>query len=359
MSKMFEPVTLGRLSVKNRLVRSATLEMGGARNGVIAPMLGDIYEELAKGGVGLIITGMMGVSKDCRTLPDMVNTEEESFAPLFSDISRRVHKNGGKICVQLAHCGAKSAADGDGALPLGPSQAGGHSCKATGQDLKRIVRQFAQAAYKCRQAGADAVQIHAAHGYLVSEFLSPYFNRRTDEYGGALQNRARLLYEIYAAVRAEIGDGFPVFIKINYSDLSKPGFTGEESVSVCRTLYARGLDAAEISSGIGVSVKTMPAQLVRNEEDEGYFCEGAKKAARLTGMPVISVGGYRTPDVIEGALQGGDIAAVSMCRPFIREPNLVFRWESGDTNKAYCISCGRCSHVEIHGCPVRKGKKSG
>lgn len=359
MNKMFEPVTLGGLSVKNCLIRSATLEMGGARDGVIAPFLGDIYEQLAKGGAGLIITGMMGVSKNCRTLPDMVNTEEESFVPRLSDITRRVHEYGGKICVQLAHCGVKSAAGLDGALPLGPSQAGGHSCEATGRDLKRIVRQFAQAAYKCRQANADAVQLHAAHGYLLSEFLSPYYNKRADEYGGALQNRARLLYEGYAAVRAETGNGFPVLVKINYSDLTQPGFTGEECISVCRTLYAQGLDAAEISSGIGVSEKAMPAQPVRNEEDEAYFCEGAQRTARLTGMPVISVGGYRTPGVIEGALQSGDIAAVSMCRPFIREPNLVRRWESGDTNKAFCISCGRCSRVKTHGCPVQTGKKSG
>lgn len=358
MKNLFEPVTLGRLSVKNRLVRSATLEMGGARNGKISPLLGDLYEELAQGGVGLIITGMMGVSNDCRTLPDMVNTKEESFVPLFSEITRRVHEKGGKICVQLAHCGIKSAVLHGGTLPPGPCKIDGRARAAEEKDLKRIVRRFAQAAYKCRQSGADAVQIHAAHGYLISEFLSPYFNRRADDYGGSLQNRARLLYEIYAAVRDAVGSDFPVLIKINYSDLAKPGLTGEECVDVCRTLYARGLDAAEISSGIGVSAKSMPAQLVRNEEGEGYFSSGARQVACAAGIPVISVGGYRSPGVI-GRVLGGGIAAVSMCRPFIREPSLVRRWENGNLERARCISCGRCSRVKTHGCPVQEGEKSG
>lgn len=358
MNKMFEPATLGGLSIKNRLVRSATLEMGGAKDGKISPLLGNVYEELAQGGVGLIITGMMGVSNDCRTLPDMVNTEEESFVPLFSEITRRVHEKGGKICVQLAHCGVKSAVLHGRALPPGPSQAGEHSREAAVQDLKRIGRQFAQAAYKCKRANADAVQIHAAHGYLISEFLSPYFNKRTDDYGGGLQNRARLLYEIYGAVREAVGKDFPVLVKINYSDLAKPGLTGEECVDVCRTLYARGLDAAEISSGIGVSDRSMPARFVKDEACEGYFSEGARYVARETGMPVVSVGGYRSPGVIGRAL-GGGIAAVSMCRPFIREPGLVRRWENGNLEKARCISCGRCSHVKTHCCPVQQGEKSG
>ena len=358
MKKVFEPVKLGGLTIKNRLVRSATLEMGGACDGAASPLLDKIYEDLAQGGAGLIITGMMGISNDCRTLPDMVNTDEESFVPRFSEITRRVHQKGGKICVQLAHCGVKSAVP-HGSPPLGPSPAGGQPREAEKQDLKRIGRQFAQAAYKCRQANADAVQIHAAHGYLISEFLSPYFNRRTDEYGGCLPNRARLLCEVYGAVRDAVGTGFPVLIKINYSDLTQPGLTGEECVEICRALYARGLDAAEISSGIGVSVQSMPARFVKDEEGEGYFREGARHVARDAGIPVISVGGYRTPGVIERVLSGGEIAAVSMCRPFIREPGLVRRWENGDLGKARCISCGRCSHVTTHGCPVQEGEKSG
>lgn len=354
MKKIFEPARLGNLAIKNRLVRSATVEAGAFLDGAPTPLLKEIYDALALGGAGLIITGMVGVCPGSRALTGMGKAYGQAFVPAFSEITQSVHEKGGKIVVQLCHCGAKAMAAKDGALPPGPTGTEGLVREIPLEELNEMVFAFGQAALQCKRAGADGVQIHAAHGYLISEFLSPYYNKRQDRYGGSLENRARLLFLIYDEIRKQTGPQYPVLIKINSSDLAEPGFTEEECALVCRELSRRGLDAAEISGGISIDKRSQAAQPVKGEQGEGYFGQAALRIAEKAGLPVISVGGYRTPGVIDRYLNAGGIEAASLCRPLIREPNLPRRWESGELSRAGCISCGRCSGGAILGCPVKK-----
>jgi 2,4-dienoyl-CoA reductase-like NADH-dependent reductase (Old Yellow Enzyme family) len=221
----------------------------------------------------------------------------------------------------------------------------------TEDEIRAVTQDFVNAALLCKEAGVDGVQLHAAHGYLLSQFLSPCYNTRTDAYGGSIENRARLLFEVYDAVRAAVGDDYPIFIKINASDLEDGGLTEAESTWVCQQLDARGIDAVELSSGVGLSRNSRPSPKIPDEEAEGCFAAPAQALAEVIGAPVISVGGYRTPAIIERFLNEGNIAAIALCRPLIREPALAARWQAGDTRKADCISCSKCFIPRVHSCP--------
>jgi 2,4-dienoyl-CoA reductase-like NADH-dependent reductase (Old Yellow Enzyme family) len=214
-------------------------------------------------------------------------------------------------------------------------------------EIRAVVAAFADAAARCKQAGADAVQIHAAHGFLLSAFLNPYFNKRTDAYGGNIECRARIVLEVYAAVRKAVGNEYPVWIKINCKDLTEPSINPTEFQWVCSELDKRCMDAIEVSGGAMISPQSAPAPLINKEEDEGYFAREALQVAGTVSASVISVCGYRTPDMIETWLNQGKIEAISLCRPLICEPDLVGRWERGDRKKARCVSCSKCFNPEL------------
>lgn len=358
MKTLFDSVTLGNMKLKNRIVRSATMETGLSESGEIPPQLKEIYEKLAQGETGLIITGMMGTGPNACLSEDMIKIYEDSFVKRFSDIVPAVHKHGTKIIVQIAHCGIKAAVTDREPFPAGPSEAEyvqGKPAKAmTKQEIKRTVQDFATAALKCKQAEADGVQLHGAHGYLLSQFLSPHYNKRQDEYGGSIENRARIVFEVYDAVRAATGPDYPVFIKINTNDMTEDGLNEEESIWVCKELEKRGLNAVELSGGLGLGAKTSPAQRVRETSQEGYFATAALRLAGQLSIPVITVGGYRTPEVMERILNEGRTEAVSLCRPLICDPALPLKWKNGDKSKGRCISCNKCFKVDKFGCAVFK-----
>lgn len=350
MKQLFQAVELGNLKVKNRLIRSATFENGCAENGVINSLLEDVYQKLAKGGIGLIITGMYGVCENACAKEDMIKIYDNTFVKKFAHITSSVHNSGGKIVVQLGHCGAKSTVLDGNKYPDCPSDY--RDAKAmTKNDISKLIKSYGVAALKCKQAGADGVQIHSAHGYLISQFLSPYYNKRTDEYGGTIENRFRLLQEIYHEIRLAVGNGFPVLVKINYSDLVENGFSGEDCSYVCKTLGILGIDAIEISAGLAVSTESSPTQIGKSKE--GFYAEYAMKIASQVDIPIISVGGYRSIEMIEKALNQGKLKAISMCRPLIREPELPKRWESGDRTKSTCRSCNLCFNATPIHCALR------
>lgn len=358
MKKISDPIRIGTLQLKNRIVRSATLEAGGADDGEMNDLLGNVYTDLAKGGVGLIITGMMGVGPNSCAYPGMTRIYGKTFGTEFRKIADSVHQYGAKIAVQLGQCGARVVVLETREHPYCPSDhadaAGNVATAMTKEEIARVVEDFGTAAAICKASGADAVEIHAAHGYLLSEFLSPYFNKREDEYGGSIENRCRIVKEVYASVRAHVGEDFPVLIKINYEDLVQPGLTGAECLFVCQQLEALGIDAIEISTGLAESMDSLPFQRPKSPT-AGTFTQGALKIAAGVSIPVISVGGYRTIEGIEAVLNEGSLAAISMSRPLICEPNLVTRWLSGDTRKAKCVSCNKCfTDHSGFGCKVFK-----
>ena len=352
MKTLFDSVSLGNLNLKNRLIRSATLEIGCAKDGKITPLLGQVYQELAIGDIGLIITGMMGVAPNSCLSLGMTKIYDDSFAESFSKITKDVHQNGSKIVVQLGHCGARSfELDGDN-YPYAPSDVelpNSKKAKAmTIEQIDNLVKAYGAAALKCKENGADGVQIHGAHGYLISQFLSPIFNKRTDEYGGDIKGRSKLLFEIYDEIKNQAGKDYPVLIKINYSDIADGGISESDVLWYCKELDKRSIAAIEVSAGIGMNSESSAIQAGR--VDEAFNVEYALILADKVDTPIISVGGYRSLEKINDVLNRGKIEAISLCRPLIREPGLIKRWQDGDLTNSTCISCGKCFMSKIHGC---------
>jgi 2,4-dienoyl-CoA reductase-like NADH-dependent reductase (Old Yellow Enzyme family) len=352
MKKMFEPSIVGGLTLRNSYIRSSTFEyVYDNEKNIFADKLLSMYEKLASNGVAAIITGMVGVDENSRAASVMVKAYGQSFVSELSRLVSAAPVLDTKLIVQINHCGQKACQIDGGGCPLGPSDtenAQGAPVKGMSREqIRSVAAGFAKTASRCKEAGADAVQIHAAHGYLLSEFLNPYFNRRTDEFGGGIEGRARIVFEVYAAVREAVGRDYPVWIKINSKDLTEPSITPKEFQWVCAELDKRGIDAIEVSGGAMVSQQSSPSPLIKKEENEGFFGREALEVAEMVSASVISVCGYRTPDVIEGWLNKGKIEAISLCRPLISEPDLIGRWQRGDMRKARCISCSKCFNPEL------------
>ena len=226
--------------------------------------------------------------------------------------------------------------------------------EAKSDAIQNIVRAFARAAMRCKDAGCDGVQIHASHGYLINTFLSPYYNHRTDEYGGAIENRARILFEVYDAVRYAVGNNYPISVKIPFSDRVSPSITPDECIYVCKELDKRGIDMIEITSGLTMDGGESSFSPFVKTESEGSFLAGAAQIADAVSVPIVSVCGYRTPDFIEKTLNETGVTAISLCRPLIREPNLPNRWKT-DRSKASCLSCNQCFNSSgIIACQTKK-----
>ncbi len=338
---MYSPFRIGNLTVGNRLVRSATFEFA-ADDGRITPKMVDLYRRLAEGGSGLIISGMQAVSSSARSGPVMVETTYDRYVEDMKRVANVVHENGGLLFVQLNHAGQKTP-DLPGYDRLGVSELAVSEDlvyhQATPDEIKAIAEAFGQAASRCREAGCDGVQIHAGHGYLLNTFLAPYYNHRTDEYGGPIENRARILFEVYDATRKAVGNAYPVSVKIPFSDGVSPSIRPEECVYACQELEKRGIDMIEVTSGL--TLDGGESSFTPFVKSEGNFLAGADQVANAVKIPVVSVCGFRTPDFIEKTLAETAVAAVSLCRPLIREPDLPNRWKA-DRSKATCVSCNQC-----------------
>lgn len=323
-STMYTPFKINRLTLKNRIVKSAMFEFA-ADTGRITDKIGVIYEEAAKGGAGLIITGMQAVSSDGSLGPAMVQAGYEGYVQDLAQITQTVHRYGSKLIVQLQHTGSGLSCDG-----------------ATEEELHTVAANFATAAKQCMAAGCDGVQVHAAHGFLINSFLSPKRNQRNDSYGGSIQGRARLLLEVCGTIRKAVGPGFAVGVKLPFSDLIPETSTPDEMLWVARELEKLGVDFIEVSSGLtgdGSAVSFSPC--LGKGKPEGTFLEAAKLVADTVEIPVISVCGYRSPGFMERVLNGTKVAAISLGRPLVREPDLPNRWRY-DSSPAKCISCNRC-----------------
>ena len=341
---LFDPFNIGNLRIKNRIISSAIYERA-AKDGHISSEIMDYYHNIASGGVGLAITGMQGISDGSVNGPAMIKTTYNEYVSDMRKIVDLFHYQDCKLFVQLQHAGYKTAWQHNGDM-FGVSNYkdsnGAIYHEATPKELRKLVYDFGQAALRCKEAGCDGVEIHAVHGYLLHTFLSPYFNHRLDNYGGSIINRARLLFEVYEEVRKQVGKDFCIVVKFPCNDLVIPSITPQEVVWVCQQLEQRGVDALEISAGItrdGGPASFVP--FAKTSKVEGNFSEGAALIASNLHIPVISVGGYRTPQYIDNVLTNTHIAAVALGRPIISEPNLVKRWQT-DTTKARCISCNGC-----------------
>jgi len=386
MSVMFTPVKIGAMEVANRFVHSATYEAMSTENGEVTDELVKRYSTLAKAGTGLIIPGYLFVHPLGRAVPKQTGIYSDEMIPGLKRLVAAVHEHGGKIALQLAHGGMQTAKAFIGQAPLGPS--GGlrnpmtfDKCREMTQDhIEETIRAFSQGARRAAEANADAVQIHAAHGYLISEFLSPFFNRRKDAWGGSDDGRFRFVKEVIQETRKVLPDSMPVLIKINTNDFTpKEGVTPELAKKYAGWMRDAGIDGVELSCGTFFTfhvvrgeipskeiAKALPAWMrllaklqFRKLRRPCSFAEAYNLPAaeiikpELGEVPLMLVGGVRRLSQMEELVEGKYADLISMSRPFIREPFLVKRFREGTADEASCISCNKCFAAIANNLPVR------
>ena len=354
MRKLFETSEINGMSLPNRFIRSATWEGMATDDGGVTHKLVDLMAALAKGGVGLIISSHSYVRQDGQAGPGQLGVYKDEQIQGLETMTQAVHDNGGKIVMQLTHAGIHANPTLTGQTPLALSAIKGPTespCREMSiQDIREIIKAFVAGGRRAKSAGFDGVQIHTAHGYLFSQFLSPVFNHRQDNYGGNIQNRARALLETFQEIRTALGRDYPVLVKMNCQDFVDNGLSLEDSVQAGVMLAEAGIDAIELSGGFPASGKLGAIRPgIKTEEKEAYFQNEARAFKEKIDIPLILVGGMRSYQVAERLLDEGLADYISMSRPLIREPDLIHRWQTGDLKRAACLSDNLCFG------PARKG----
>ena len=326
---MFNPAHIGSMKLPNRFIRSATAEFAANPDGTVTDDYYELYTNLSLGEVGLIIQGHLYIMDEGKPHEKMAGIAHDIHIDGLKRITKSIHDTGtgSKVTAQLNHGGFHSISK------KAPSEREGKETQVmTEEDIENVIVNFGKAALKAQSAGYDAVQIHAAHGYLVSQFLSSKFNQRNDSWGGSLENRANLLLSIYHKVRSQVGSNFPILVKMNNSDEPHEGFPVEEAAKVAKWLSEEGLDALEVSG----------MRPTRTKFDyEAYFSTNARIIKKNIGdMPLSIAGGIRSLKMIK-QLHQEFADFISICRPFIREPDLVKKFREGK-GKTDCISCNKC-----------------
>jgi len=356
-SILFEPIAIGGLELKNRFVRSATWDATADTTGAVTDTSVALYKRLGEGEIGLIVSGYAFVSPLGQAVVGQYGVYRDEMIPGLRRLAEAVHRGGSRIALQIVHAGINSGyLVGKGSTLLAmstmPEMSRPHR-EMTSEDIAGIIADFAAAAVRGREAGFDAIQLHGAHGYLMSQVISPLFNRRTDQWGGSAENRRRFHLEVIRQVRGAIGADFPLMIKFGVMDDREGGLALDEGIETARQMVANGIDAIEVSAGVG------QAALTANEGDpeRALFRERAAAVKRVVRVPVAVVHGIRSLETARSIVESGDADMVSMCRPFIREPDLVARWKRGESAPATCISCGRCFPIVARGEPLECGEE--
>lgn len=342
MADLFSEITVGTLRLANRVMRSATHDFMADEQGRVTDGQVELYRRLARGGMGLIVTGHAYVRADGKASIGMMGLDSDDKIPGFARLARAVHEAGdARIVAQINFAGANVTP----ALRSGPVLAPSArddvpGARAYTQDeAEAIVDCYVEAAGRAAEAGLDGVQIHGAHGYLVNQTLSPLTNRRTDGWGAGLDGRRRLLLSIVAGIRRRLGGGFPLLLKLASHDALPGGLELGDAVAAARGAEALGLDAIEVSGGMRPG---MNMRKPTGADKEGFFLQQARRFKAALGIPVAAVNGWRSLSRMQEAVASGAVDLISLCRPLIREPDLVLRLRAGDEQASTCISCNEC-----------------
>jgi 2,4-dienoyl-CoA reductase-like NADH-dependent reductase (Old Yellow Enzyme family) len=362
MSILFEPARIKNMELRNRLVRSATYDGSAEVNGHVSDKQIELFSNLAKGGAGLIVTGIAYVHQTGQVSAFMNSIADDACIAGFQKITKIAHEHEGKICVQLFHGGREARyLKTRNQLPLAPSVLDndpffkGYNREITEDEIGELIQSFGAAARRAQEAGFDGVQVHGAHAYLFSQFLSSHTNRRQDNWGGTLENRLRFHKEVYKSIRAKVGNTYPVMIKIGVCDGFNGGLGLEEGIEAAVMMASTGFDALEISSALrgeryaGTEFKAG----ITTVDKEAYFRDWCRTIKGRIDVPLIMVGGLRTFTLMEEIVRNGEADFVALCRPLIREPGIINEWRSDKNRKAACISCNRCYEALYRGVSLR------
>jgi 2,4-dienoyl-CoA reductase-like NADH-dependent reductase (Old Yellow Enzyme family) len=355
-TKLFDSTIIGNIALKNRFICSATWLGMANHDGSCSPTQISSMLPIARGETGLMISEMAFVSQNAQCAPFQLGVYNDILLPGLRRMAEFVHKAGAPVIMQLVHGGLFSIPlMYTGQVPLGPTVLqtpdGPLGREMTKENILETIGAFKEAAVRAQKTGFDGVQVHAAHGWLLSQFLSPFFNKRTDEYGGTIENRARIVLEIIKSIREAVGEQFPVLVKINSDDMLDGGFNTEEMVLVSAMLEKSGVNAIELSGGTIGALLTgnVDGSFSPSGNKEVYYREAAERFKEKIEIPLILVGGIRSFEAADKIVNTGIADYISMCRPLIREPDLIKRWKSGDLRKSECISDSACFQPGMDG----------
>jgi 2,4-dienoyl-CoA reductase-like NADH-dependent reductase (Old Yellow Enzyme family) len=358
----FRPIRIGPVTAPGRICRSATAEGTGDANGRPSESLGALCAVLAEGGAPWIVTGHAFVSPTGRCSARQNGIHDDALVPAWKAVVETVRRARPetRLFVQLSHGGRQVSAECV-QEPIAPSPVpmrlkGVTPREMTPREIEETLSAFEQAARRASEAGFDGVQLHCAHGYLLSQFLSPHTNRRSDEWGGTPERRRRFVLEALRRVRRAVGTGVAVTVKLNGEDFVQDGFSLAESCEAARALAAEGCDAIEVS-GFAADGNLRQTPMRKGDpkpSEEGYYLSQAVAIKRAAGtIPVGVCGGLRSWTVIQRILESDGLDFVALSRPFIAEPDIVRRFAAGQA-RATCITCNECAGgkaVPIH-CPL-------
>lgn len=368
--KVFSGGRIGPLAVKNRLVRSATYEGGMTEDGGVTAEILNLYRNLAEGGVGTIITGHMAVRREGKANDRQICIYDDCHIAQIAQIAEVVHAAGAdcKILAQLSYAGRQVLHDNTVAECVGPSDVLSpllrkRARELTVDEIRRIVDCYVDAIARVKEAGYDGVELHAAHGWLLSAFLSPYTNRRHDRYGGSIETRVAILKEIITKARVSV-DRFPILVKMNCTDHVAGGIDVKTFPEVAKQVSALGFDAIEVSGGMWDCLSRSEEELgffplpipeartrINSLDKQSYFVRYVETLA--LDIPVIVVGGHRNIETMEEIMSSGKVDFLALSRPLINEPGLPSRWLDGrGSEKADCVSCNSCL-LEVKSRPLK------
>lgn len=339
---IFSPVTIRHMTVKNRIVMMPMGTNFGEQNGEMSFLHINYYEQRAKGGTGLLIVENASVdSPQGSNGTTQLRIDSDNYIPRLYKLCENVHKHGACIAIQINHAGASAMSSRIGMQPVSasdvPSKEGGEIPRPlTKEEILNIVRKYAEAARRAQICGFDAVEIHAGHSYLISQFLSPIYNKRTDEFGGSAENRTRFARMILEAVRKQVGPHFPIFLRISADELMEGGNTLEDTLAYLEYLE-KEVDVFDVSCGLNGSIQY---QIDANYLPDGWRSYMARAVKEKIGKPCIAVGNIRHPQIAEEILAKGDADFIGMGRGLIAEPEWVNKVEYGnECDLRSCISC--------------------
>jgi 2,4-dienoyl-CoA reductase-like NADH-dependent reductase (Old Yellow Enzyme family) len=356
------PGRIGSLVIKNRLIRAATSETMATEDGEATQDLVRLYTDLARGGAGLIITGHIYVESRGQYEPRQLGLDRDSRIGPLARVTEAVHRQGSLIFAELSHAGSQSLISN--VIPLAPSIVPNAIFARTPVemaevDVERTISDFAAAADRAKRAGFDGVHLHSGNGYLLSQFNSPFANRRDDRWGGDPERRARFVLEVYRAMRRATDTNFPITARLGVTDSLAGGLTLTDGIGIARQLAAEGLNGIEVTYGVMTSYREnikpyagvsrlqaladgMLQRSFFRPVPEAYYRPFARATKVAIDIPVVLVGGIRSTQMMDKIIRSGDADFLAMSRPFVREPDLVNKIERGRRGTVDCVSCNIC-----------------
>ena len=340
--KIFEPITIKRMTIKNRVAMTPMGTNYGETSGEMSNRHMNYYSLRAKGGTGLIILENANIEYPVGSNgTSQIRIDHDSFMPRYYQLVENLHKNGAMVAIQVNHAGASASSARTGMETVSssniPTKAGGEIPRPmTKEEILTTVKKYGEAAKRVQAIGFDAIEIHCGHSYLMSQFISPYYNKRTDEFGGSVENRLRFPKMVLEEVRKNVGPWFPIIVRISAEERVPGGNTLEDTLEYLEYLDEY-VDMYDVSCGLNPSLQY---QIDSNFLPDGWRSYMARAVKDKFGKPVINAGNYRDPEVVEKVLESGDVDIVGMGRGLIAEPNWVSKVQNGEEEiLRKCISC--------------------